>query len=237
MVQPVQFSILPLIPLHIWQMAQIHIGPYLLYVAAQTSYMPDLGLMLKYVLPHGSVFDLLVETTTGVCFAHVIKCILIMSKMDLLASVLTQPATKEVPYTFHCCLKIVWSQLPVDIALLVKSIQTLVTHYQPNKVYFNRTNLPVKYALIPTDNAKRHRVQTHYNGILGHQTGQHWYIVMHDTTEDIIDYVTIKGTNGPIDVAIDRRIMQLIGTAEHTMNFTTSTTSRKRKHEGTVASF
>ena len=149
-----------------------------------------------------------------------------MGKMELLASVLTQPLGLEDPYSFHCCLKIVWSQFPVDIVLLVKSIQTLVSHYKPTKVHFKR---PLKYALILRKYMKESLVQTRYNGILGHQTGQHWYILMHDTTEKIIDYVTIDGMHGLIDAAIDQRIMELIGTEDHTLTFTTSINSKKRK--------
>ena len=68
MMEPAVLSVLPHIPLHVWPMAQIVIGSHLQYVAAQTSFMSDLGLMLKHVLPYCDVFDFLVETTTGVYF-------------------------------------------------------------------------------------------------------------------------------------------------------------------------
>ena len=90
--------------------------------------------------------------------------------------------------------------------------------------------------MIAKADPKESLVQTRYNGMLGHQTGQHWYIVMHDTTEDIIDYVTIDGTHGAIDAAIDQRIMKLIEAeeTEHTLTFHqhhSPPTSKKRKHD------
>ena len=78
----------------------------------------------------------------------------------------------------------------------------------------------LKYALIRTPEAKGAHVQSRHGGILGHQTGQHWYIMMHDTTDDVIDYVIIKGTHGPIHAAIDGTILTLIGTEKHDFEIT-----------------
>ena len=54
--------------------------------------------------------------------------------MQSLASLLTRGSTR----TFQHCLQIVWSQIPVDTDMLVTSIQTLVNHYEPIEVYFER---------------------------------------------------------------------------------------------------
>ena len=78
----------------------------------------------------------------------------------------------------------------------------------------------LKYALIRTPEAKGAHVQSRHGGILGHQTGQHWYIMMHDTTEDVIDYVIITGTHGPIHAAIDGTMLTLIEMEEHGFEIT-----------------
>ena len=134
-------------------MAHIVIGSIPYYVMAQTSYMLDLDRMLHSILPACKVLDLLVETTYRVYFSAlkvaihcngvplIISYTMIMSKMELLAHVLTQPSTEKFKYSFCCCLQIVWSQFPVDIAMLVKAIQTLVDDYKPSKVYFNKKTL------------------------------------------------------------------------------------------------
>ena len=137
-------SVLPHVPLHIWPMAQIVIGHIPYYVAMQTSYMINFGKMLDPVLPHCRVLDILVETTNGVYFsgfviafcwnalAHISKYALIVSKMQSLVSTLTTSS----PAAFKHCLQIVWSEIPLDIDVLVRSIETLTKHYEPVKVYF-----------------------------------------------------------------------------------------------------
>ena len=134
--------------------------------------------------------------------------------MQSLASLLTRGSTR----TFQHCLQIVWSQIPVDTDMLVTSIQTLVNHYEPIEVYFERNQ--TEYALMPTEAAKGYHVQTRHEGTLGHQTGQHWYIMMQDTTEDLIDYVTFEGRHGLIRAAVDVHILTLI-LMEEKLNVTT----------------